>query len=231
MHAIDGPGSQNGKFTEGNPAIGQDATMVTAAWLNDLQSNLLAVLTEGGIPATKGRAADLLDAIKAVSGGVQGGGGGNVPTTRKIAGAGLATVDGNGDLSADRTLTVKRSTAEEIIAGQADNSAITPLALRQAAAAGLTGDGYAVLPGGLVIQWGSVRGNFSEGANYKAFARAFSNACFSVQLTVANPTADRSSDIWPQLVDRGPAGFTAMFQRGGGSNNSIAGFDFIAIGF
>lgn len=231
MHAIDGPGSINGKFTEGNPATGQDATMVTADWLNDFQANLLAVLTEGSIPPTKGRAADLLDAIKAVAGGVQGGGGGAVPTTRKLTGTGLATIDGNGDLSQDRTVSVKRATAAEIALGQSDDGAITPLGLRQSAAAGLTDTGYAVIPGGLMLQWGSVRGNYGEGPIYKAFATPFPHACFVVAPIEVNPTADRTSDIRAELVDRGKDGFTMMFQRGSGANNSIGGFDFIAIGF
>ena len=231
MHAIDGPGSVNGKFTEGNPATGQDATMVTADWLNDFQANILSVLIEGKIAPTKGRSVDLLEAIKAIVTGVQGSDDGSVPTTRKIAGAGLATVDGNGDLSQDRTVTVKRATPDEITAGESDDAVITPLGLRSAAVAGLAGNGYYKVPGGPIFQWGSVRANYGEGATYQPFATPFPNACFAVVPIEVNPTASRTSDIRTELVDRGPEGFTVMFQRGSGSNNSIGGFDFIAIGF
>lgn len=232
MHAIDGPGSIAGKFTAGNPAIGQDATAVTADWLNDVQGNLLAVLVEGAVPATKGRSADLLDALKVIIKGVQGGEQQGVPTARKLIGGGLVTIDGNGDFTSDRTVTVKRASAEQVSAGKADDVVITPLALRQSAAAGLEPNGYAKLPGGLIIQWGAARGSYAEGPAYMPFAIAFPNACFSVTVTAANLSGGRTRDIWAQLVDRGVAGFTTMLQLGGGgTQNSIDGFDYIAIGW
>lgn len=70
MHRIDGPGATvDGKFTEGNPAAGVPATVVTAAWMTDVQENIMAVLAAGGVAPTKGRAADLVDAIQASAGG------------------------------------------------------------------------------------------------------------------------------------------------------------------
>lgn len=55
-----------------------------------------------------------------------------VPTTRSVLAAGLAT--GGGDLSADRTITVTVSSANGVLAGTANDAAISPLALTQAAA-------------------------------------------------------------------------------------------------
>jgi hypothetical protein len=42
---------------------GIQATVVTDEWMNDVQENLMAVLVAGNVSPTKGRAADLLDAI------------------------------------------------------------------------------------------------------------------------------------------------------------------------
>lgn len=73
MHRIDVPSATvDHKFTEGSPAGGVPATTVSADWLNDLQENIMAVLTAGGVPGTKGRAADLLDALRGISGAATG---------------------------------------------------------------------------------------------------------------------------------------------------------------
>ncbi len=70
MHRTDAPGATvDNKFTDGDPVGGVQSTMVDAAWLNDVQENIMAVLTAAGVPATKGRAADLLDSIRKVSSG------------------------------------------------------------------------------------------------------------------------------------------------------------------
>ena len=75
MHRIDGPGATvDNKFTEGDPVGGVQATVVTAPWLNDIQENLMAVLTAAGVSPTKGRAADLLDSLKKVAVGQTGSG-------------------------------------------------------------------------------------------------------------------------------------------------------------
>jgi len=42
-----------GWFTSGNPASAQPATVVSADWLNQLQSELLAILTAGGVTQSK----------------------------------------------------------------------------------------------------------------------------------------------------------------------------------
>lgn len=64
MHRIDGPGATPGNlFTEGDPVGGVAATTVTAAWMNDVQENLMAVLAAAGVTPTKGRASDLLDSV------------------------------------------------------------------------------------------------------------------------------------------------------------------------
>lgn len=65
MHRIDGPGATvDNKFTDGDPVGGVPATLVTDDWLNDVQENLMAVIVAAGVTPTKGRAEDLLDAVK-----------------------------------------------------------------------------------------------------------------------------------------------------------------------
>ncbi len=66
MHRIDGPGATvDNKFTDGDPVGGVQATIVTDDWLNDVQENIMAVLAAAGVAPTKGRAADLMDSIRA----------------------------------------------------------------------------------------------------------------------------------------------------------------------
>lgn len=68
MHRIDHPSAAPGnQFTEGSPTGGVAATIVTAAILNDIQENICAVVEAAGFALTKGRAADLLDAISALA--------------------------------------------------------------------------------------------------------------------------------------------------------------------
>lgn len=65
MHRIDGAGATvDNKFTDGDPVGGVQATVVTDDWLNDVQENILAVLSAAGVTPTKGRANDLLDSMK-----------------------------------------------------------------------------------------------------------------------------------------------------------------------
>lgn len=67
MHRIDGPGATvDKKFTEGDPAGGVQATVVTDDWLNDVQENIMKVLSAAGVTAVKGRDQDLLDALLGV---------------------------------------------------------------------------------------------------------------------------------------------------------------------
>lgn len=64
MHRIDVPSATvDHLFTEGSPTAGVPATQVSASWMNDVQENIMAVLSAAGVTPTKGRAADLLDAI------------------------------------------------------------------------------------------------------------------------------------------------------------------------
>lgn len=70
MHRIDGPGATpEGRFTDGNPSTGSPATVVLAEWLNALQDEIIAVLTEAGIEPAKASTTQLRDAIIAIATG------------------------------------------------------------------------------------------------------------------------------------------------------------------
>lgn len=65
MHRIDGPGATvDNKFTEGDPTAGVPATVVTGSWLNDVQEELLALLTAAGIAPVKGTQNQVLAALR-----------------------------------------------------------------------------------------------------------------------------------------------------------------------
>lgn len=68
MHRIDGPGAVGSLFTEGDPAAPQMATVVTAAWLNDIQENLVRLIEAADIIPVKGDYDQLRQAINQLSG-------------------------------------------------------------------------------------------------------------------------------------------------------------------
>lgn len=71
MHRIDAAGFSVGNlFTDGNPSTGTPATVVDAAWLNDLQENVAQLVEAAGIVLSKGDYTQLLKAI--VTKGLQG---------------------------------------------------------------------------------------------------------------------------------------------------------------
>ncbi len=64
MHRIDGPGATvDGKFTEGDPVGGVQATVVTDDFLNDVQEELISLLTAAGVSPVKGTQDQVLQAI------------------------------------------------------------------------------------------------------------------------------------------------------------------------
>ena len=73
MHRIDGPGATvDNKFTDGDPVGGIQATLVTDDWLNDVQEELISILAAGGVAPVKGAQNQVLQAIRAISGGIVG---------------------------------------------------------------------------------------------------------------------------------------------------------------
>lgn len=67
MHRIDAASATpENQFTEGSPTGGVPATQVTAAWLNDIQEELVTVLSAAAIEPAKGVQNQLLTALLAM---------------------------------------------------------------------------------------------------------------------------------------------------------------------
>lgn len=65
MHRIDAPSATpEDQFTEGSPAGGVPATTVSAAWLNDVQEELMTLLEQAGITPVKGTQDQVFKAVK-----------------------------------------------------------------------------------------------------------------------------------------------------------------------
>ncbi len=64
MHRIDGPGATvDNKFTEGDPVGGIQATVVTDDFLNDVQEELVSILTAAGVTPVKGTQDQVLQSL------------------------------------------------------------------------------------------------------------------------------------------------------------------------
>jgi hypothetical protein len=152
MHRIDTSGNVLNRFSEGNPAAGQLATRLSAAWFNDVQENIAEVIEYAGIALVKGTETQLRDAIVALIAGVVGSGGGSVPTTRQVNGAGLAT--GGGPLAADLVLTVLKASSADVAGGLLDDRRSRRSGLAAAMASVKAATGYTKLFNGFMLQWG-----------------------------------------------------------------------------
>lgn len=86
----------------------------------------------------------------------------------------------------------------------------------------LTGEnGYTVLPGGIILQWGTISGNY-DGA-WHNFPREFPNECFSVLVNQSDNSSDLEN-VRVEHIERHR--FTAYGKRDWQGN----GGQFIAIG-
>lgn len=65
MHRIDGAGNLAGMFTNGDPGIGQEATVVTADWANAVQEEIVGVVLASGATLSKPDNTQLLTALNA----------------------------------------------------------------------------------------------------------------------------------------------------------------------
>lgn len=206
MHRIDGPGHVGNQFTSGDPSIGQQATMVTADWLNDMQGNMARAIEQAGIALAKGNFDQLYAAIVAIAAGAAGDGSGAVPTTRQLIGAGL--VQAIGDLAVDRTITVPKASAADVATGTDDTKAITPLALQGGAGGSLmAGIGYKTIFG-LIIQWRT----YSVGANSSvdvSFPTTFPTMC--VHADCAGGRLDYGAQDNNPVVSSKSAGAATIF--------------------
>lgn len=178
MHRIDVPSATpDNEFTEGSPTGGVPATTVSADWLNDIQEEIMSVLTNQGIAPIKGVQDQLLQAIIGISGD-------SVPAaTTTVAGI------------------LMLATQALVDAGTNNNSAVTPLTLNTLVKAGfsilLGANGYIVFPtiyGGLKIQWGQTT-NIAAGSHVNVtFPIPFTSALYHIGGTFAT-VADSTTPI------------------------------------
>lgn len=63
MYRIDSAGHASNMFTNGDPLTGTPATVLDAAWLNEVQEEIISVLVAAGVTPTKGVVTQLLAAI------------------------------------------------------------------------------------------------------------------------------------------------------------------------
>jgi len=159
VHRIDTAGHVNGRFSNGNPQIGQRATVLGADWPNSVQEELATVIEQAGLALDKAANDQLyLAIVELIQNNAGGGGGGggdaivDVPITREVSTSGLAK--GGGTLAADLDISVDAASAAQVVAGTAADVAITPAALAAAAGPVFGTTGYIRLPGGLIVQWG-----------------------------------------------------------------------------
>ncbi len=163
--------------TIGNAATGLPATTLTADWVNTVQNELLNVVRAGKLTPSKTNNTQLLQGIRnLINAAIDGLEGGEeyVPNTRKITTS--APLQGGGDLTADRNLTIAKATTTdygvvalatvaEAKAGGNTEKAVTPAGL-SAALAGLTPSGGGptssgdFFPGMIVPFKGSFSGNY-----------------------------------------------------------------------
>lgn len=155
-----------------------------------------------------------------------------VPKTRRLIGGGLAQVDGDGTLAADRTVSVARASSAAIVAGTDNNSAITPAALGSLPR--LTGaTAYEVGPGGSLIQRGQVRTTISGQQVFAiTFPTSFGDTAYDLQLTAVIAAAD-DYDNYPQEIagTRTTAGVSIFIQDPSNfALDTVAGFNWRAEG-
>ena len=229
MHKIDSEAALNGIFTSGNPQFGQPATIVDDAWLNAVQDEIINTIRFAGIALDKSKATQLREAIVMISAGAVGTGGGNVPTTRQVNGVGMIT--GGGQLAGDLNLGVYAATPAEQLAGLRNDVVSTPFSTRNAASASLGPNGFSLAPGGLITQWGQLRGGYAEGNVGVTLRTEFPTNFSALVMTPLNQTGNINRDVFMQWVGRSLADFTALLNYDGSGTNSIDGFDYIALGY
>lgn len=206
MQRIDSSGSVNGRFSDGNPAVGQAATLLTAAWFNSIQEELVHVIEQMNIDLDPDDDTQLYQAILALVTGAVGAGGGAVPTTRVVSGGGL--VSGGGDLAADRTLTVTAATAAQAQAGVLNNVALTPLSVAGTGRVLGTELNLPLLGGG-IIKTGTTTVN-ANASRTVSFPIAFPTECCVVMVNGGNASGGQQ-DNGPYVSSDPTANSFTMF--------------------
>lgn len=183
MHRIDGPGATvDKKFTEGDPVGGVQATVVTDDWLNAIQEEVVAVISDPlvtpAIPLNKAVNNQLVTAIKRLIAS------GYSQATELVSGF------------------AKVATQSQTDTGTDDATFVTPKKLRFGFDINLAQNGYVSLPswlGGIIIQWGLSASIASNTEVTVTFPIAYPIAAFSVVAT--NQQAAVVNGAWVSYID------------------------------
>lgn len=68
MKRVDAPGHDDGKFTEGNPALGIPATVLSASMMNNIMEELISIVDDAGTDLDENDYTQVLDAVKTLIG-------------------------------------------------------------------------------------------------------------------------------------------------------------------
>lgn len=201
MHRIDTSGNVNNRFHPGNPATGQQATLVDQDWLNAVQEEIVSVIAEANMGLVKGNHRQLADAIIALVAGVVGDGSGSVATTRQVLAAGLLT--GGGNLAADRTISLAKATVPEVAAQVRDDVAVTPAGLAGLISLTEVGGAWVIRVGTTIFQIfdATVQANTTT---VLTLPQSFPDVCRGAWAGGGTLTSN-NSDNGPFISGRGPS--------------------------
>lgn len=120
-----------------------------------------------------------------------------VPTTRSVTGGGL--VSGGGALSADRTLTVTKSTNAQALAGTDDTTAMTPIRTKEAIDAGLAG------AGGVTVLLSGVASGLPATIDFSGSLAGYKK----IEMIMVDGSHNNASNrmLWQQISENGGSTF------------------------
>ena len=115
--------------------------------------------------------------------------------------------------------------------GTSANVLVTPASLAGFTKS-LTANGYTYLPGGMIMQWGTVANNaVGEGSVVVTLPVAFSNTCLNFGGNMINQDGNANKNNWLQCSSSNTTTITFYIQRTSGSDVTSNSFMWTAIGF
>lgn len=153
MHPIETPDKT---FHDGD-GVSELGTILPAWWLNQIQAELLAVLTAGGIQPDKAKPNQVVEALRKI-----------IDEQAATLAAGLQNKSDNGHTHRAAEIADLSDTIEAVVG--------------RLFASKKSASGYLKIPGGLIIQWGDVEVDNDVFATV-IFPVSFPTACLNVQVS------------------------------------------------
>lgn len=206
-----GNGAGKNAYQDYNPATGQAGTTPNASALNALQEEIAGFIEAQGEALDPNNNAQLTAAIAAY-------------VTAQLQG--YETVAAAASNLAQALATLETEVAAQIA------SALTPYAPLSAFGQSLGINGYQKMPGGLILQWGSVTGEFTQGLQGPyTFPVPFPNSNINLHFTTISPDMI-GDDTFKVPVDHLPNStqFYAWCSSISGGTDRASGFYWWAIG-